>query len=154
MKTFISAVTIAAYLLLFQQAHAQQTNTYDSVLAKKLNADDYGMKTYTLVILKKGTANITDKIILDSIFRGHMNNIKRLASENKLLIAGPLTENDKNYEGIFVFNTADINEARQWLNTDPAIQSKDLDAEIYGWYSTAALQKVLEIHSTLQKQSF
>jgi uncharacterized protein YciI len=112
------------------------------------------MKSYTLVILKKGTANITDKIVLDSIFRGHMGNIKRLASENKLLIAGPMTENDKNYEGIFVFNTADINEARQWLNTDPAIQSKDLDAEIYGWYSTAALQKVLEIHSTLQKKSF
>jgi uncharacterized protein YciI len=154
MKTLVTAVTIIAWLLFFQETHAQQTSTYDSVLAKKLNADDYGMKSYTLVILKKGTANITDKTILDSIFRGHMANIKRLASENKLLVAGPMSENDKNYEGIFVFNTADTSEARQWLNTDPAIQSKDLDAEIYGWYSTAALQKISEIHNTLQKKNF
>ena len=150
----VLTVVVELCLMFFQQASAQQTNTYDSVLAKKLNADDYGMKSYTLVILKKGAANITDKTILDSIFRGHMNNIKRLASENKLVVAGPMSENDKNYEGIFVFNTADTSEARQWLNTDPAIQSKDLDAEIYGWYSTAALQKISEIHSTLQKKSF
>ena len=112
------------------------------------------MKMYTLVILKKGSANITDKKLRDSIFRGHMANIKRLANENKLLVAGPMSENNKNYEGIFIFNTADTSEARQWLNTDPAIQSKDIDAEIYGWYSSAALQKVSEIHSTLQKKSF
>lgn len=154
MKTLITTITIVACSLLFRPAHAQQTNTYDSVLAKKLNADDYGMKSYTLVILKKGTANITDKTILDSIFRGHMANIQHLANENKLLVAGPMSKNDKNYEGIFVFNTADTSEARQWLNTDPAIQSKDLDAEIYGWYSSAALQKISEIHSTLQKKSF
>ena len=34
---------------------------YDSVLAKKLNADPYGMKKYYLVLLKTGPANITDK---------------------------------------------------------------------------------------------
>jgi uncharacterized protein YciI len=138
-------------IVFFNAAKAQQ---YDSVLAKKLHADDYGMKSYVLVILKKGTANITDEKIRDSIFHGHMNNIKRLASENKLIVAGPMAENDKNYEGIFVFNTADTTEARQWLSTDPAFQSKDLDAEIYGWYSSAALQKISEIHNTLQKKSF
>jgi uncharacterized protein YciI len=154
MKTLSTIIIAVACLLSFQQTNAQQTNTYDSVLAKKLNADDYGMKMYTLVILKKGSADITDKKIRDSIFHGHMANIKRLASENKLLVAGPMSENDKNYEGIFVFSTSDTSEARQWLNTDPAIQSKDLDAEIYGWYSSAALQKISEIHSTLQKKSF
>ena len=152
MKTVLTI--IVALCLFFNQTNAQQTNAYDSALAKKLNADDYGMKMYTLVILKKGTANITDKKLLDSIFRGHMANIKHLASENKLVVAGPMSENNKNYEGIFVFNTADTSQARQWLNTDPAIQSKDIDAEIYGWYSSAALQKISEIHSTLQKKSF
>ena len=154
MKTALTIIIVALCLMFFKQTNAQQNNTYDSVLAKKLNADDYGMKMYTLVILKKGSADITDKKIRDSIFHGHMENIKRLANENKLLVAGPMSENEKNYEGIFVFNTADISEARQWLNTDPAIQSKDIDAEIYGWYSSAALQKISEIHSTLQKKSF
>lgn len=132
----------------------QENNNYDPALAKKLNADDYGMKQYVLMILKKGSANITDKKILDSIFHGHMANIQRLASEKKLILAGPIGENEKNYEGIFVFNTGDTTEARQWLDTDPAIQSKDLDAEIYSWYGSAALQEVLEIHKHLQKKSF
>jgi len=62
--------------------------------------------------------------------------------------------NEKNYEGIFIFNTADVNEAKQWLNTDPAIQSKDLDAELYSWYCTAALQQIPDLHKTIQKKSF
>jgi hypothetical protein len=68
MKTLSTIIIAVACLFFFKQTNAQQTNTYDSVLAKKLNADDYGMKSYTLVILKKSTANITDKKMLDSIF--------------------------------------------------------------------------------------
>ena len=135
-----------------QNVNAQ--TTYDSVLAKKLQADDYGMKSYVLVILKKGTANITDKNQRDSIFRGHMANIQRLASEDKLVVAGPIGDNDKNYEGVFVFNTASADEAKQWLDTDPAIQSKDLDAELYSWYCTAALQEIPELHKQVQKKNF
>lgn len=131
-----------------------QNNQYDSVLAKQLQADDYGMKNYILVILKKGTANITDKKVLDSLFAGHMANIQRLAAENKLLVAGPMGENDKQYEGIFVFNTVSIDEARQWLNTDPAFQANDLDAELYAWYCSAALQQVSSIREKIQKKNY
>lgn len=148
---------IPFFILMFAfviQAHAQTNNNFDSALAKKLQADEYGMKSYVFVILKKGTANITDKKILDTIFRGHMANIKRLAAENKLLLAGPIGDNDKNYEGIFVFNTGDVNEAKQWLGTDPAIKSNDLDAEVYAWYGPAALQEVISINQKLQKKSF
>ena len=149
--------TILFFILImfaFVMLHAQTNNNFDSVLAKKLQADEYGMKSYVFVILKKGTANITDKKILDTIFRGHMANIKRLAAENKLLLAGPMGDNDKNYEGIFVFNTGDVNEAKQWLGTDPAIKSNDLDAEVYAWYGPAALQEVISINQKLQKKSF
>jgi uncharacterized protein YciI len=127
---------------------------YDSALAKKLNADEYGMKSYVLVMLKKGSANITDKKVTDSIFRGHMANIQRLASEGKLVVAGPMGKNDKEYEGVFVFNTASVDEAKQWLNTDPAIQAKDIDAELYAWYCTATLQEIPALHKQVQKTSF
>jgi uncharacterized protein YciI len=153
MKLRICFLIIIASLF-FIQSKAQTNNTYDSALAKKLNADDYGMKNYVFVILKKGSVTITDKKMRDSIFNGHMANIKRLASENKLLLAGPMGVNDKNYEGIFVLNTSSIDEAKQWLNTDPAIQSKDLDAELYAWYCTAALQQIPSLHQQIQKKSF
>ena len=38
-----------------------QKPVYDSILAKKLNADDYGMKMYVFVMLKTGTNTSTDK---------------------------------------------------------------------------------------------
>jgi uncharacterized protein YciI len=82
------------------------------------------MKQYVLVVTKKGTANITDKKVLDSIFHGHMANIKRLAAESKLVLAGPTGDNDKNYEGIFVFNTGNVDEAKQWLSTDPLFNQR------------------------------
>jgi uncharacterized protein YciI len=152
MKRF--SFSIAIILLFVSTCVYAQTSKYDSVLAKKLSADDYGMKSYILVMLKKGSSTITDKKQLDSIFHGHMANIKRLASENKLVLAGPMGDNDKNYEGIFVFNTASIDEAKQWLSTDPAIQSKHLDAELYSWYCTAALQEIPALHQQVQKKSF
>ena len=152
MKPITSIILFITALLFTQNVNAQAT--YDSVLAKKLQADDYGMKTYVFVILKKGSANITDKHQLDSIFRGHMANIQRLAAEGKLVVAGPMGDNDKNYEGIFVFNTSSVDEARQWLNTDPAIQAKDLDAELYTWYCTVALQEIPELHKQVQKKSY
>lgn len=150
----IPAATCTVACFLFLISTQAQSTSYDSVLAKKLNADDYGMKSYTLIILKKGSVEITDKKMRDSVFHGHMANIQKMASENKLILAGPTGKNDKGYEGIFVFNTGDTTEARQWLNSDPAIQAKDLDAEIYEWYGPAALQTVTSINRTIQKKHF
>src|SRR5689334_2681598 len=93
-------------LLFFSGLNADAQNAgYDSVLAKKLNADENGMKRYYLVILKTGSANITDKAKLDSLFNGHMKNILALAMQNKLSIAGPLSKNERSYRGIFILNT-------------------------------------------------
>jgi uncharacterized protein YciI len=143
---------VAVLLFASSNANAQTMNKdYDPVLAKKLNADENGMKRYYLVILKTGTANITDKAASDSLFAGHMKNIQRLASENKMVIAGPLGNNDKMYRGIFVLNTSSKEEAEKLVATDPAVQAKVFEAEYYPWYATAALQEILGIHNKLQK---
>lgn len=50
---------------------AQSPNkNYDSVLAKKLNADANGMKRYYLVILKTGTAKLLIKLPLTAYLQG------------------------------------------------------------------------------------
>ncbi len=99
---------------------AQKANLdYDSTLAKKYGADDYGMKWYTLVLLKTGPVKIEDKKIVDSLFAGHLKNIGRLADEGKLVVAGPLGQNDK-YRGIFILNVDTIEKANELLQTDPA----------------------------------
>ncbi len=128
-----------------QITNAQTLNPdYDSTLAKKLGADDYGMKNYVLVILKTGSNNTTDKAFIDSCFQGHMNNIVRLVDEGKLIVAGPLGKNEKNYRGIFIFNVSSIEEAEMLVQTDPAVNSKLLEADLYKWYGSAALPLYLD----------
>ena len=150
---FVTIIIIS--LVINANSNAQSTNKeYDSVLAKKINADAYGMKKYYLMLLKTGPANITDKAKLDSIFTGHMKNILLLASQNKLVIAGPLGKNDNKYEGIFVLNTENKKEAEAMIETDTAVHSKILTAEYYLWYASAALQEVFEIHKKIEKNHF
>ena len=125
----LALLLICAFV--FTTTNAQNINpAYDSVLAKELGADEYGMKMYVLVILKTGPVTIEDKAKVDSLFSGHLANINRLAAENKLVIAGPLGKNDKNYRGIFVLN-ATMEEAKTLLQTDPAVHAKLLDAELF-----------------------
>lgn len=89
------------------------TLIYDSTLARMLGADEYGMKSYILVILKTGPNKLVPGPKSDSLFKGHLDNIKRLTDLGKLVIAGPLGENEKRYEGIFIFNVRTIGEAKE-----------------------------------------
>lgn len=117
---------------------------YDEALANRLGADDYGMKTYMLVILKTGTNQSQDKNFINERFRGHMENINRLVEEEKLVIAGPLEKNDKTYRGIFILNVSTKEEAEALLQTDPAVKEGLLDAEIFKWFGSAAVSTYLK----------
>ncbi len=128
---------------------AAQTAVYNKALADSLGADQYGMKMYQLVILKTGTNSLTDKEKIGELFRGHMSNMEKLVKENKLVVAGPFGKNDKQYRGIFIFSVKTKEEAEALLQTDPAVQSRLLDAEIYPWYGSAALPKYLDYHSQI-----
>lgn len=133
---------------------AQEKAKYDEALAKKLGADNYGMKMYVLVILKTGTNTTSTKTQTDSLFKGHMSNMEVLSKANRLIVAGPMAKNEKQYRGIFILNTKSIEEAKNWLATDPAVNAKLLDAELYNWYGSAALAEYLPYHDKVQKSSF
>lgn len=139
----------------FADAQEKKVNPiYDEVLAKKLGADDYGMKMYVLVILKTGSNTSETKAKTDSLFAGHMANMDKLVKENKLIVAGPLGKNDKTYRGIFILNTKSIDEAKAILATDPAVNAKLLDAEIMNWYGSAALSEYLKASEKVGKYKF
>jgi len=124
--------------------NAQNTNpNYDEALAKKLGADEYGMKPYVLVILKTGENKTTDKEETNQLFRGHMENIQRLVKEGKLIVAGPLGKNDQTYRGIFILDVPTIEEANTLVQTDPAVKEKLFAVELFQWYGSAALKEYL-----------
>lgn len=150
--------SVCAFLLLLvcSALFGQEKNkpAYDSVLAKKLGADAYGMKQYVMVILTTGKAEVKEKAVRDSLFAGHMSNIGRLAKEGKMLVAGPLGKNDLSYRGIFVFNTSSIEDTKAMVATDPAVKAGIFDAIYIPWYCSAALMEISNIHEKLQKTSF
>jgi len=155
MKTNRHATLIFFPLFLCIAVCGQSKNdNYDSALAKKLGADEYGMKNYILVILKSGSNHVTDKTTRDSLFSGHMTNIKRLGDMGKLVVAGPFGDNDKNYRGIFILNVKTVEEAKALLETDPAVKAKVFDTDLYNWYGSASLQEVSGLHKKIQKLSF
>jgi uncharacterized protein YciI len=84
-------------------------------------------KSYTFVFLNnKPDKEVLSKEKSDSIMQGHMNNIGRLAKEGKLLAAGPFEGGG----GIFILNTTSVDEANQWLASDPGVKAKRWNLEV------------------------
>lgn len=125
---------------------------YDAQLAQKLGADELGMKMYVLVILKTGDTKIEDKALRDSLFRGHFANINKLADEGKLVVAGPLEENENQYRGIFILDVKSFAEAGLLLQNDPTVSQGIFKPEMYEWYGSAALPVYMQMHKKIQKK--
>lgn len=147
---------LAAICGFAQTAEKPVSSTFDATLATKAGADDYGMRSYILCILKTGPkdASITDKKQRDEIFAGHMANMNRLAGEGKLALAGPFGTNDRQYRGIFILAVATVEEAQKLVDTDPVIKSGMMVAELTPWYGSAATMLVNENHKKIAKKNF
>ena len=126
---------------------------YNSILAKKYGADDYGMKKYVIAFLKSGPNRTDDKEKAAELQRAHMANIKRLAKEKKLVLAGPFLDNG-DLRGIYIFDVASLDEARALTSSDPAIKAGSLVMELKEWYGSAALMNVSDLHDKIVKVKF
>lgn len=148
--TFLSFMFIMN--ILTPESHAQNNEiVYDSVLATKLGADQYGMRNYFFVMLETGEKAIPNQSVRDSVFGGHMVNIGRLADEGKLVLAGPFGKNNESWRGIFILIAADTNEVNQMLQGDPAVAGNYLKAVTAPWYGSAGLLEIPGIHEKISK---
>lgn len=125
-------------------------STYDPQLAEELGADNYGMRSYVMAFLKTGPNRSRDSTEAAELQQAHMENIRRLAGEGSLILAGPFLD-DGELRGIYLFNVSTLEEARELTATDPAVQAGTLEMELHPWYGSAALLKVNEIHSRISR---
>ena len=135
------------------QSSDSNIQTYDSLLAKKYGADDYGMKQFIMAFLKSGKNILTDKAEEDRRQSEHMKNINKMAEDGKLVIAGPFMDN-QSLKGIYIFDVRTLEEARELTSTDPAVKAGVLEMELHPWYGSAALLEINNIHNKIQKKSF
>ncbi|MCC7306547.1 MAG: hypothetical protein IT173_03205 [Acidobacteria bacterium] len=163
MKTHAASIVALlsfCFCLFITPAHGQTSPvnappTFDANLAKKLGADEYGMKNYVLCILKTGPndAKIKGKE-RDAAFAGHMANISRLADEGKLTVAGPFGANTLSFRGLFIFDASKVEDAKKLVETDPAVKAGIFIYELVPWYGSASLMATPEIYKKIQKTAF
>lgn len=153
---------LAAGCLLAGAAQAQDSKAappkkeklpYDSVLARRLGADDYGMHKYVMAFLKAGPTPSKDKDERARLQKAHMDNIGRMAEEGKLVVAGPFLDGGA-YRGIYIFNVETVEEARKLTESDPLIKSGGLEMELHPWYGSAYLIEAVKMHDRVAKKGF
>ena len=75
--------------------------------------------------------------------KGHRANIRRLADEGKLILAGPFVHGDDAPKdalaGIFIFDVESLKEAKALTATDPAINAGRFTIEVLPWYGPTGL---------------
>ena len=92
-----------------------------------------GMITYYMGIILKGPSWSPEETPeRAAIQEAHMENIRRLGKEGKLVLAGPFID-DGTIRGIFVFKCASLEEAQALTDSDPAVKAGRLEVEIHPW---------------------
>lgn len=154
MRLFAFALLACCAVAHASEPVAPASPAFDAELARRTGADDYGMRSYVLVILRTGPTPVKDADARKAMFAGHMANMDRLAKEGKLALAGPFGDAGGDWRGLFVFAVKDIDEAKALAATDPVIQQGEMVAEYHAWYGSAATMLIPELHGKVARKPF
>ena len=158
-RSQIFIIAIALFLFTTGQALAQKAEVgktkFDAELAKKVGADQHGMRKYVLAILKTGPKDAEIQgDARKALFKGHFDNMNRLAAEGKLAVAGPFNDPEKKYRGLFILAVPTIEEAKALAETDPTVKAGVLIVEYVPWFGSAALMLNNELHEKVAEKNF
>ncbi len=81
-----------------------------------------------------------DKVM--EIQKGHLEHMGKMASEGKLLVAGPFMTAGT-ARGVVIYNCADVAEAKRYTEPDPAVVNKRLVMEFYKLHAPEGLGEPL-----------
>jgi uncharacterized protein YciI len=67
---------------------------------------------------------------------GHLANFGKLAEADKLIVAGPFSDNTE----LLIFKLASVDEARALMEADPLLKAGRLTLELHPWFAGAGLR--------------
>ena len=113
------------------------------------------MRKYVLAILKTGPKDAeVQGDARKALFKGHFDNMNRLAADGKLAVAGPFNDPEKKFRGLFILAVPTVEEAKGLAETDPTVKAGVLVVEYVPSYGSASLMLSNEFHDKVAKKSF
>jgi len=70
----------------------------------------------------------------------HVDYVQSLLSSGKAVIAGAIKD-DTNFVGVYIFRTKSAEEAKGWLDADPAVANGHVTPELHPWWSEDVMKK-------------
>ena len=98
-------------------------------------AQEHKMVQFQMAIMKKGpkfdSTSEADKI---QLLHQHLRNVIGLLQSGKAVVAGPFAD-VTDLAGIFILRAASAEEARTWIDADPAVKAGLMVGEMHPWFS-------------------
>ena len=95
------------------------------------------MLVYYIYLLKKGPTWSPDETPeIETLQEAHIANLRRLRNEGKLVLNGPLLDSFQlsgEIRGIGVLKAESMEQAKEWISTDPMVKVNRLVFELHAW---------------------
>ncbi len=96
---------------------------------------------FHMAVLKKGPKwETTAAAERSKILQQHLANVLSMLDSGKAVIAGPMGDNT-DVAGIFILRAPSAEEAKTWVDADPAVKSGLFVAEMHPWWSEDIFKK-------------
>lgn len=132
-KLLILVVFLCAAIPLAAQDHKQEPQTPKPDPASKLIE-------FQMVLLKRGTKPMPRNWQMSPLRRQHVAYLQGLLASGKAVIAGPI-QNDPELRGVVIFRAQSGQEARSWINADPAVAAEFFSVELHPWWSEDVMKR-------------
>lgn len=97
--------------------------------------EEHRLVQFQMALMKKGPKwNTTKEADRNTVLKEHLGNVISLLSSGRAVAAGPFGD-DNDVAGLFIFRAASTEEAKTWVDADPAVKAGLFVAEMHPWWS-------------------